>query len=133
MHPLVELHRTLRVAAMLLDSAASQVRDAKLLPVRENIHKVGEVLASVFELQDAIYKQAPELQLKPNYEEAPEDVRLANRRLGEAMLAADVLAVEGKPEEASNYLASYAATEPSEQHGQLALRQAARYVGSSDA
>jgi hypothetical protein len=118
---------------MLLDGAASQIRDAKLLPVKANLHKVGEALASVFELQSAIYKQAPELQLEPKYEEPPEEVRLANRRFGEAMLAADALADEGKLEEARNYLAAYASTEPSEQHRSLALRQASRYADRRDA
>jgi hypothetical protein len=133
MDPLTELHRTLQVAAMLLDSAAGQIRDAKLLPVKSNIHKIGEALASVFEIQSVIYKQAPELQLEPNYEEPPEEVRLANRRLGEAMLAADALADEGKFEEARSYLANFAASEPSENHGNLALHQATRYAERDDA
>lgn len=49
MHPLENLHRLLRVAAMLLDGAAGQIRDAHLSPVRSNIRKVGEALAAIFE------------------------------------------------------------------------------------
>lgn len=118
---------------MLLDSAAGQIRDANLLPVKSNIHKIGEALASVFEIQSSIYKQAPELELEPKYEEPPEDVRLANRRLGEAMLAADGLADEGKLDEARRYLVTFATSEPSQHHGSLALRQAARYAERDDA
>jgi hypothetical protein len=118
---------------MLLDSAAGQIRDAKFLPVKSNIHKVGEALASVFEIQSSIYKQAPELQLEPKYEEPPDEVRLANRRLGEAMLVADALADEGKLEEARGHLATFATNEPSEHHANLALRQAARYAERDDA
>ena len=130
MHPLAELHRTLQVASMLLDSAAGQIRDAKLLPTKPNIHKIGEMLASIIELQSAIYKQAPELGLEPKYEKPSEEVSLANRRLGEAILAAEDLADEGKLLEARNHLTRFAEQEPLEQHKALALRQAARYVDS---
>lgn len=118
---------------MLLDSAAGQVRDAKLFPVKSNTQKIGEALASVFEIQRSICKQAPELQLEAKYEQPPEKVTLANRRLGEAMLAADALADEGRLEEARGHLATFATNEPSEHHANLALRQAARYADRDDA
>ncbi len=123
MHPLEDLHRTLRVAAMLLDAAAGQVRDAKLLPVKENIRTIGESLAAIFEVQQVIYKQEPELRLERQYEEPPEEVRLANRRLGEAMIAADDLADGGKLKEARELLVKFAAEDPSEYHRKLAMLQ----------
>ena len=63
MHPLEELHQTLRLVAMLLDSAAAQIRDAPSEPVRGNIHKIGKSLAEIFEVQHDICRAAPELNL----------------------------------------------------------------------
>jgi hypothetical protein len=128
MHPLIVLNQSLRTAGMILDIAASQIRDARLEPVRENIGKIGETLALVFEIQDRIYKQAPELNLERSYEEPPEGVRQANRRLGEAMLLADDLATSGKWEEARALLAEYASTEASRNHSDLARAQMNRYT-----
>jgi len=133
MHPLEDLHRTLRVAAMLLDVAAGQVRDAKLLPVKENIRTIGESLAAIFEVQQVIYKQEPELRLERQYEEPPEEVRLANRRLGEAMIAADDLADAGKLKEARELLLKFAAEDPSDYHRKLAMLQVERYEDDPDA
>ena len=130
MHPLESLHRSLRVAAMLLDSAAGQVRDAKLLPVKKNIRTIGEALVAVFEIQQAIYKQSPELNLERKYEDPPEEVRLANRRLGEVMVAADEFADQGRFEEARAVLARFSTEDPSEYHRHLAALQLERYEGS---
>lgn len=132
MHPLVALNQTLRAAATMLDLAASQIRDGHLEPVRGNIDKIGETLVSIFEIQEQIYKQAPELNLEPQYEELPEHERLANRRLGEAILAADELAIAGKCSEARTHLANFAASELSEKHRELALIQGQYYAESSD-
>ncbi len=112
---------------MLLDGAARQIRDAKLLPTKPNIYKIGEALSAIFEIQSAIDEQAPELQLEPKYEEPPNEVKLANRRLGEALLAADALFDQIGLKEARNHLTNYAATETSEKHRNLALRQVGRY------
>lgn len=118
---------------MLLDAAAGQIRDAHLQPVRANIRSVGEALAAVFEIQAAIYKQAPELQLEPKYEEPPEEIRLANRRLGEAMLAADDLVDQGKLAEARDSLMRFAESEPLADYKELALRQVQRYADDDGA
>jgi hypothetical protein len=118
---------------MLLDGAAGQVRDAHLAPVRSNIRKIGEALAAIFEVQAAIYKQAPELQLEPKYEEPPEEISLANRRLGEAMLAADDLADQGKLAEARILLLRFAESEPLPEYKELALRQVQRYADAENA
>ena len=133
MHPLADLHGTLRVASMLLDGAAGQIRDARLNPVKSNLVKIGEALSSIFEIQSAIYKQAPELGLEPKYEEPSELVKQANRRLGEAMLAADALAEQGNLAAARDHLTIFAEHEQSEHHKTLALRQAVRYSDRDDA
>ena len=128
MHPLIELHNTLQAAGMLLDSAAAQVRDAKLLPAKQHIQRIGEALATIFEIQRAIYVQAPELGLEKKYEETSEEVRQANRRLGEAMLAADSIADAGDLKKAQNHLSAFAAGESSEYHANLARLQMDRYA-----
>jgi hypothetical protein len=133
MQHLVALNQTLRAAGTMLDTAAGQIRDGRLEPVRQNITKIGEALALIFELQEQIYRQAPELNLEPQYEELPEEERQANRRLGEAMLAADDLATSGKFAEARQYLADYASSEASEKHSELARRQVQRFGGPGDA
>ena len=128
MHPLIELHNTLQAAGMLLDSAAGQVRDAKLLPAKQHIQKIGEALATIFEIQRAIHVQAPELRLEKRYEETSEEVRQANRRLGEAMLAADSIADAGDLKRARDHLSAFAARESSEYHANLARLQMDRYA-----
>jgi len=133
MHPLVALNQTLRAAGTMLDTAAGQIRDGRLEPVRQNMTKIGEALSLIFEIQEQIYRQAPELNLEPQYEELPEEERKANRRLGEAMLAADDLATDGKYTEARQYLTDFASSEPSEKHGTLARRQVQRYADPGDA
>ncbi|MCZ8076249.1 MAG: hypothetical protein O9341_19190 [Paucibacter sp.] len=112
---------------MLLDSAASQIRDAPLLPVRENIHKIGTSLAELFEIQQAIYRAAPELNLERKYETPPPEVSEANRRLGQAMLAADDLSEAERHEEAVALLVRFAEEDPSEFHRSLAAIEAERY------
>lgn len=133
MNPLTELHRTLQLVAIILDGAAGQIRDTKLRPVRSNILSIGKAFAAVAEIQDAIYRQAPELQLERTYEEPTEEIRSANRRLGEAILAADELADKGSLADARDLLFKYAASECSEHHKTLALRQFARYTDSEEA
>src|SRR5687767_15731604 len=90
MDPQEQLHRTLRAAAHLLDSAASQVRDIQLQPTKQYLRLIGESLALVFEVQHAVERLKPDL-AKP-YEESTEEESLANRRLGEAFIAAEDLA-----------------------------------------
>jgi hypothetical protein len=133
MHPLVALNQTLRAAGTMLDIAAGQIRDGRLDPVRQNITKVGEALALIFELQDQIYRAAPGLDLEPKYEELPEEERQANRRLGEALLDADDLATSGSFSGAREFLTRYAESEPSAKHAELAKRQLHRYADPGDA
>ena len=61
---LESLEALLRVAAQNLDLSASMIRDLGLSPDK-NIRKVGEALASIFEIQHEIYEIRPEL--KPDY------------------------------------------------------------------
>ena len=56
MDSLDRLNRNLVAACILLDNAAGQIRDAALSPTKQHLHSIGEALASIFEIQHAIYK-----------------------------------------------------------------------------
>ena len=127
MHPLETLHQTLRIAALLLDSAASQIRDAPLSPVRDNIMKIGTALAEVSELRFDIHRTAPELKLEEEYEKPSADESAANGRLGQVMLKADELATVGSRAEAIAVLETFAQGEPSVLHRAIARTQAENY------
>jgi hypothetical protein len=128
MDPLARLDATLRAAASILDNAAGQIRDAALSPTREHIGSIGQALAHIFEIQNAIYQLRPELE--PQYTEEPEEVRAANRRLGEALIAAYDLADGGNVQQAVANLQSFAATEPSTLHRELAAREQDRLASN---
>jgi len=124
MDALANLHQRLRVAASLLDEAASEIRDAPLSPTKQHIYSVGQALASIYEIQSAIYKLRPELETK--YEESSEDVSAANRRLGELLIAAYDLADASRLPEALALLSAFATNEPSEYHRSLAKTEIER-------
>jgi hypothetical protein len=117
MDALGKLHQTLKVAASLLDSAAGQIRDAALSPTKTHIHSIGEALVSIFEIQHAIYKLRPELE--PKHEETSQEDSLANRRLGETLIAAYDLADNERLSEAIALLATFVANDSSEFHREL--------------
>lgn len=124
MDALSNLHQRLRVAASLLDEAASQIRDVPLSPTKQNIYSIGQALASIYEIQSAIYKLRPELETK--YEEPSGDVSAANRRLGELLIAAYDLADASRLPEALALLSAFAENEPSEYHRSLAKTEIER-------
>jgi len=127
MHPLETLHQTLRIAGLLLDSAASQIRDAPLAPVRDNVLKIGSALAEISELRLEVHRAAPELQLELAYEKPSPEDSAANGRLGQILLVADELASKGNHLEATAALESFAEGETSELHRAIALTQAESY------
>lgn len=128
MDALADLHQRLRVAASLLDGAASQIREIPLSPTSQHIHSIGEALVSIFEIQSAIHQLRPEL--VPEYDEPPEEVRAANRRLGEVLVAAYDLADSARVADAISMLKTFAATEPSEQHRAMAASEVERLSGN---
>jgi hypothetical protein len=58
------LNELLNEAASKLDRAANMVRDLNLSP-ENNIRKIGEALANVYEIQHQIYALRPDL--KPDF------------------------------------------------------------------
>ena len=61
MATLEALYENLNTAARALDKAAGQVRDIPLKPAHENIHRIANMLAEIFTLQQQIYPLCPEL------------------------------------------------------------------------
>jgi len=130
MAPLDELHHRLRVAAALLDSAAQDVRDIALAPPKENIRHLGQALAAIFDVLRAIYAVRPDLTPKFLTESSPASD--ANKRLTAALGEALRLADEGHTTEAAKLLASYAASEGSSVHKEIALYERGRLTGDTD-
>lgn len=128
MDSLTKLNDTLNLARSILDNAASQIRDAALSPTKENIGSIGHALVHIFDIQNAIYKLRPELEKQ--YEEAPEETKAGNRRLGEALIVAYDLADIGHVSEAAAYLERFAEHEPSEFHRSLAKSEQERIVNN---
>jgi len=54
------LNRDLTRAARAPDRAPAKIRDAGLAPKR-NIHRIGEALARIFDIQEDIYRARPDL------------------------------------------------------------------------
>ncbi|MES2974710.1 MAG: hypothetical protein V4757_13930 [Pseudomonadota bacterium] len=128
MDKLAELHSRLRLVCGLLDGAASMIRDVPLSPTNAHILSIGSALSSVFEIQQAIYRLRPELEVA--YEEPSPEVSAANRRLGEALIAAYDLADASRVADAVTFLEEYAAVEMSEVHRGLALAEISRMRSS---
>ena len=120
-----QLHRTLRAAAQLLDSAASQVRDVQLHPTKQNIRLIGEALALVFQLRNNVEAVKPELAKR--YPAPTQEESAANKRLGEALLSAEDLADAGSIAQARVLLENFASQESSHFHRDIALLEAERY------
>lgn len=80
------VNELLTAAAGLIDAASGEIRDAPLEPVRENIKNMGHALASIFEVQQRIYAQHPNLM--PEYLKEPSPHPEANIALAKAMFLA---------------------------------------------
>jgi hypothetical protein len=57
---LERLDRQLSMSSRMLDDCAALIRDLELNP-HENIRKIGEALARIFEIQRQIYERQPDL------------------------------------------------------------------------
>jgi hypothetical protein len=125
-----ELHNRLRVAAALLDAAAQEVRDIPLAPPKENIRHLGEALAAIFDVLRAIYAVRPDL--TPSFltesSATPDANKRLTRALGEALRLSDL----GQTTEAAELLSSYAASEASSVHREIALYERGRLTGNAD-
>lgn len=123
------IHRLLSVAASLLDLAATEIRDAKIEPVRENIERVGKALAEVFEIQQQIYLLRPEL--TPKYLKQPSEHSTANRLLTEYMYNASEFERAGNNERAIETFQEFMGLESSPLHREIAAGEIKRLQGAA--
>jgi len=121
---LESIDRLLTVSGKLLDHAATDVRDAKLEPVRENIARIGRALTEIFEIQHRIYALRPEL--TPSYLNEPPQYSEANRLLTEFMYRASELERSGNIEGAIAEFERFVTLESSPLHRDIALGEIER-------
>ena len=131
MATLESINRLLSVAASLMDHAATEIRDAKVEPVRENIERIGKALAEVFEIQLEIYKLQPDL--KPDYLKQPSEYSAANRLLTEYMFNASEFELAGNNERAIETFQEFLALESSPLHRDIVTAEIKRLQGASSA
>ena len=125
MATLESINRLLSVAASLLDHAASEIRDAKLEPVRENIERIGKALAELIEIRLQVYKLEPDL--TPEYlKEPPSEHSAANRLLTEYMYNASEFELAGNIERAIATFQAFLALESSPLHRGIAVGEIER-------
>lgn len=118
MASLESIHQLLTVAARLLDSAASEIRDTKLEPVRENIHQIGQILAAIFEIEQKIHVLRPDL--KPTYLDEPSPHSESNKLLTRFMVQACELEDAGELLQAIEKYKEYLVLETSSHHREIA-------------
>jgi hypothetical protein len=90
------INRLLTVAAKWFDDAAAEIRDAKFVPVRENVEQIGRALVDIFDVQQKIYALRP--YLTPDCLNEPSQYREANRLLTDYMFRASELERAGNVE-----------------------------------
>lgn len=124
------IHRLLTVAARLLDSAASEIRDAKLEPVRENISQIGHALAVIFEIEQKIHVLRPDL--KPAYLSEPSPHSESNKLLTRFMSEAIEHEDSGEIELAIGKYREYLALEESPFHREIVEGEIRRLSNRDD-
>lgn len=126
-----DLHNKLRVAAALLNTAAGEIRDLPVSPVQPNVRRIGEALVSIFEIMQAIY--AVRADLTPPALKESSTASAANKRLTDAFAESIRLVEEGKLSAAIELLSSYAGSETSQFHKDIALSEINRLKSGKDA
>ena len=124
------IHRLLTVAARLLDSAASEIRDAKLEPVRENIEQIGRVLTVIFEIEQKIHVLRPDL--KPACLNEPSPHSESDKRLTRFMSEACGHEDAGEIAQAIEKYREYLALEASSFHREIAEGEIRRLSDRDD-
>jgi hypothetical protein len=124
------IHQLLTVAARLLDSAASEIRDAKLEPVRENISQIGHALAVIFEIEQKTYTLRPDL--KPAYLSEPSPHSESNKLLTRFMAEAIEHEDAGEIALAIEKYREYLVLEESSHHREIAEGEIRRLLSRDD-
>ncbi len=116
--PLTRLDSLLKDASKLLDDAAGEIRDAPLEPTRDHILHIGRLITGIFELQQVVWKHAPELM--PDMLRAPNPYPGSSREFGDALLAAYAARDAGDWDGAREVLDSFLRTNPPDELRQQA-------------
>lgn len=119
MADLKSLNELLSVAAGILDTASTEIRDIPLDPKKEHVSKIGHALTLIFDIHHQIYKISPELE--PEHLKRPSPFPPGvNRRFGEILLQAIDLCDDKKYQEAISLYESYISEKPPDFFIQLA-------------
>jgi hypothetical protein len=113
------ISRLLTVAAMLIDKAAGEIRDAKFEPIGENIERMGRALGEVFDVQHKIYALRPDL--APEYLKEPNPFSEGNQLLTEFMARASALERDRNVPGAIAEYERFLALNSSQFHSEIAL------------
>jgi hypothetical protein len=119
MSPIEVLHQRLLVISSLLDTAAAEVRDIPLSPVKENFHHIGKALAEIYDLLRSIYAVRPDL-VPEELGERKSDSE-ANKRLTPVLSKVHDLLKLGNIADSIDLLQQYIDTESSELHKTIAI------------
>jgi len=125
------IHRLLSVASTLLDHAATEVRDARIEPVRTNIERIAKALAEVMEVRLELYKAQPGL--APQHPAEPAELSAANRRLTEYMYNASEFELAGDITQAVATFRAFLALESSPLHQSIATGEIERLLRAGGA
>ena len=108
---LKSLNEQLSAVASILDTVASGISEIPLNPSKENIARIGQALSLIFNVQQQIYKVAPELE--PEFLKWPSPYpKEVGRRFGEILIMESDLCAEKNYYEAIALLESYISENP---------------------
>ena len=121
MESLTKAHDFLVLATRLLDEVAELYSRTDLPERGEQIARIGKSLASVFEVQEAIYLRCPEL--KTEWLKTPSPHPEENREYGRLLVETMELWESGRRVEAVGRLRAYLSIEHPEMFREMATRQ----------
>lgn len=118
-----DISKILSSCAAELDRCAGLIRDAELVPVKQNIHRIGHALYNIFEIQNEIFKLKPELMPK-EWNEPMTDKELS-RAFGELLIESEDLCESGKPLSAIERLEAFIGIHPGKNFSEMAKKEIA--------
>ena len=124
MASLDSIHLRLKLAANLLDAAATEIRDAEFEPRRENIENIGRALVEIFEIQHRIHDSRPDLKPEHLNESSPHPE--ADGALARCMYTASEFEIAGQPEQAIEVYREFMALDVPTHHKDIAAHEISR-------
>ena len=120
------IYKTLWHCAAALDQCAELIRDARL-NADTNVHRIGMALANIFEIQNEIFRQRPDLKPKEWDKPVSATQRKNNRRFGKLLIQTEDLCQAQNPRKAIEKLRSFIRERPGKR---FIIRMAEREVTS---